>query len=306
MIENEEEDEDECRGENFMDYGKLLRRALNIVIEHKYLILLGALAALGGGVGNGNNFTYRTNAGQDNSTGMHFPAGIGIPLIAFLIIGLLTIFLLVWVIAAVARGGLVAGVNGIESGATTNFSTAWNSAWSKVLTLAGIALVPLLPLLVLAVGLLMTGMFFGLAVMVRQGVVTPVSTGFWAVALLLSCLALPFFLGLSLLRTFAERACMLENLGVWAAYQRSWAVIMNNLGPVLLLFFVQIGLGIGLAIVLFVPSVMMTLLCIFWPVLWLIQGAIAAFFSTLWTLAWREWTGLSTAYTFTPIVGSLA
>lgn len=32
-----------------------------------------------------------------------------------------------------------------------------------------------------------------------------------------------------------------------------------------------------------------------WPLLLLIQGAIAAYFSTVWTLAWREWTGLQLA-----------
>jgi hypothetical protein len=81
---------------------------------------------------------------------------------------------------------------------------------------------------------------------------------------------------------------------------------MANLGPVLLLFLVQIGIGIGLAVVLFVPSLIMTVLCVFWPLLLLIQGAIAAFFSTLWTLAWREWTGVSATYRLAPIARSLA
>lgn len=31
--------------------------------------------------------------------------------------------------------------------------------------------------------------------------------------------------------------------------------------------------------------------CFLWPLLLLIQGTVAAFFSTLWTLAWKEWTG---------------
>lgn len=30
-----------------------------------------------------------------------------------------------------------------------------------------------------------------------------------------------------------------------------------------------------------------------WPVLLLVNGAIAAYFSTLWTLAWRAWKATS-------------
>jgi hypothetical protein len=32
----------------------------------------------------------------------------------------------------------------------------------------------------------------------------------------------------------------------------------------------------------------------------LLRGAIAAYFSTMWTLAWREWTGLGHAAETTP------
>lgn len=49
-----------------------------------------------------------------------------------------------------------------------------------------------------------------------------------------------------LLRNFAERACILENLGVFAAYRRGWALI-HNLGPAIVLFLVQIALTIVLA-----------------------------------------------------------
>jgi hypothetical protein len=31
--------------------------------------------------------------------------------------------------------------------------------------------------------------------------------------------------------------------------------------------------------------------CLLWPLMLLVEGAITAYFSTVWTLAWREWTG---------------
>jgi hypothetical protein len=61
------------------------------------------------------------------------------------------------------------------------------------------------------------------------------------------------------------------------------------------LFLLQIVIGAVLAVMLFLPGLVMVLCCILWPVLLLIRGGIAAYFSTMWTLAWREWTGLGHA-----------
>ena len=83
---------------------------------------------------------------------------------------------------------------------------------------------------------------------------------------------------------------MLEGLGVFDSYRRGWEVATTNLAAAVLLFVIQIAITIGLGIALFVPSIVMVLCFVLWPVLLLIQGAIAAYFSTLWTLAWREWT----------------
>ena len=40
------------------------------------------------------------------------------------------------------------------------------------------------------------------------------------------------------------------------------------------------------------PSIVIALCCLLWPLFLLIQGATAAYFSTLWTLTWREWTAV--------------
>jgi hypothetical protein len=39
-----------------------------------------------------------------------------------------------------------------------------------------------------------------------------------------------------------------------------------------------------------VPGILIALCCVLWPLFLVLQGAIAAYFSTVWTLAWREWT----------------
>ena len=55
-------------------------------------------------------------------------------------------------------------------------------------------------------------------------------TGLAVIIGLLVCIVVPVALVLSVLRTFAERAAMLENLGVVDAYRRGWQVLVANLG----------------------------------------------------------------------------
>jgi hypothetical protein len=278
-----------------MDYSRLLNRAWTMIWTHKFLILLGVLAALGGG-GVGNNFSWRLNDGNSGNrapftfgegTFTGFPVALLILLIGFAI----ALALVLWVIGTVARGGLVTAVDGIESGGQASFMTAWAAGWHKVWPLLGIALLPAIPILVLVVaGLLATGVLAGFATLAGVNLAIPLRTGLAVVIGAFVCIAVPFALVLTLLRNFAERACMLENLGVLPAYRRGWDVLVRNLGPAILLFLIQIVLTILLAIVMIGPGLVIALCCLLWPVLLLIGGGVAAYFSTLWTLAWREWT----------------
>ena len=116
----------------------------------------------------------------------------------------------------------------------------------------------------------------------------------WVTILLVVFLvALPVALVLSALRALANRAAIIENLGVFAAYGRGLSALFGNFGPALLLLLIQIGLSIGVGLVLLLPGIVIALCCILWPVLLLVQGTIAAHFSAIWTLAWRRWTAPS-------------
>jgi hypothetical protein len=106
---------------------------------------------------------------------------------------------------------------------------------------------------------------------------------------------------LSLLRTFANRACMLEDLGVIKSYRRGFEVLAENLGPAIVLFLIQIAISIGIWIVLLLPGILIALCCFLWPLLLLIQGTFAAWYSTLWTLAWNQWTGVPEVVSGEPV-----
>jgi hypothetical protein len=206
-----------------------------------------------------------------------------------------------WVVATISRGGLIAGVSTIDGGGTSSFGAAWNAGWRKGWRLLGIGILPAIPGFLLLIagigGLVVLAGTYGL-LGEQTGWVPGVGIGVLLAAL--ACVLAPIALVLSLVRTFANRACMLEDLGVIASYRRGLSVLIENIGPAIILFLLQIVISVVLGVAMILPGLVMVLCCILWPVLLLIRGAIAAYFSTMWTLAWRDWTGLGQAETALP------
>jgi hypothetical protein len=142
------------------------------------------------------------------------------------------------------------------------------------------------------VGLLAFGAYAGIFALFGGDFADPTGwTGLGITIALCACIIIPIVLVLSILRNFAERACMLEDLGVIDSYRRGTNVLMANLGEAIVLILIQIALFIVLGILLFLPGLILILCCFLWPLLLVVQGAIEAFVSALWTLAWRTWTG---------------
>ncbi len=286
-----------------MDYGKLFTRAWDIIWKYKFLILLGVLVALSGSSGSsGNSSRYVFDGGDMPWSDMpSFDYGSpfqNLDLSILAVLGLITLGVVIivvglalWVVGTIARGGLISAVNDIEVDNQTNFSTAFRAGWKKGWRLLGIDLVPAIPGLALFIGSLTIFFSYGGFAELMDGVWPYAGMGPFLPLILLSCLLLPIILLLSIMSTFANRACMLEDLCVVASYRRGFEVLADNLGTALILFLIQITISIGLFIVMIVPGFLMVLCCLLWPLLILIQGAFSAYLSTLWTLAWREFVG---------------
>lgn len=286
-----------------MDYGKLFTRAWDIIWKYKFLILLGVLVALSGSSGSsGNQSRFIFDGGDlpwndmprfEYGTPFYNPdlSILAILGIVALVVGLIIVGFAFWVVGTISKGGLISAVNDIELNTPSTFSTAFQAGWKKGWRLLGIDLVPAIPGLALFIG--------GLAIFLSYGGFVEMMDGVWPFAgigpflplILLTCLLLPIILFLSMMRTFAMRACMLEDLGVVASYRRGFEVLAGNLGTALILFLIQIAVSIGLFIVMILPGILMVLCCLLWPILILVQGAFSAYISTLWTLAWRDWVG---------------
>ena len=283
-----------------MDYGKLFTRAWDIIWKYKFLILLGVLVALSGSSGSsGNQSRYLFEGGDIPWNDMpRFDYGspfqdLDLSILAILGLIALGVVLVVvglalWLAGTISRGGLISAVNDIELDTPATFSSAFQAGWKKGWRLLGIDLVPAIPGFALFIGGLAIFLSYGGFVEMMDGVWPYAGIGPFLPLILLTCLLLPIILFLSMMRTFAMRACVLEDLGVVASYRRGFEVLAGNLGTALILFLIQIAVSIGLFIVMIVPGILMVLCCLLWPVLILVQGAFSAYISTLWTLAWRE------------------
>jgi hypothetical protein len=281
-----------------MEYGKIVERSVNIVWQNKYLILLGILASLGSGAFTGGGGGGGGGGQGGNGQPGQFPefsdeiAGLAVGAVVALACVALLVGILFWVISTIARGGLITSVDTVESGGKSSFSHGWRAGRERAWTLLGIGLLPGIPGLILFMaGLVALGAYGGMSALFGEQFAAPGMAGLGGIVALVACVLVPIILVLTILRSFAERAAMLENLGVLDAYRRGWNVLTANLGEALLLFLLQVGIFIVLGIALFLPGIVVVLCCLLWPLLLVVQGATSAFISTLWTLAWRKWTG---------------
>lgn len=287
-----------------MDYGAIFKRSANIVWQSKFLIVLGFLAALGSGAfpsggGGGPSGTAGNGNGQPFGDPGQFPdfggefAALAVGTILALLCLVLLIGIALWVVSTVARGGLIAAVDAIETGEKSSLGRAWGAAWQKVWRLLGIGLLPGIPgLLLFIIAVVGLGAYGGAVALFGEEIVEPLGrTGLPVALALFACIIVPIILALAIVRNFAERACMLEDLGVIDSYRRGWNVLVGNLGEAIVLFVLQIAIFVVLGIVFFIPGLIVALCCLLWPLLIVVQGAITAFVSAVWTLAWRQWTG---------------
>ena len=286
-----------------MDYGNLFAKAWDIIWKNKFLILLGVLIVLGGsGTGNGTQGQYLftdSDIRWEDFPRFEFdqpfqnwqPPIFAVGSIAFIVVVLLLIGLAFWVVGQIARGGLIFGVNEIEKGNETNFSEGFLAGWNKIWSLIGIGLIPAIPGLILLVAGGATFFAFGGFAALTQGNYNLIAPGVFVPLFVLACVLIPISIILSILRTFANRACMLEDQGVINAYKCGFEVLGDNLGPAILLFIIQIAISLGFGIMMILPSILIALCCFLWPLFILIEAAFITYFSTLWTLAWNEWVG---------------
>lgn len=303
-----------------MDYGRLLNRAWQITWRWKVLWILGFLASLGRmGMGS-NNVSYTTDSAEwQGLQGLQVPPAL-VGVICALGCVVLLLVLAIWVVSIMARGGLIAGVREIEEEGNTTFSSAWRVGRNRFWTLVGIGVLAAIPMFILVFVLALT-LAAGIVVSAQAGAGSGDLSGSWALiaplvlcGTTLCCGLILVGLVLGQIRIYAERAAIIEGLGWIDAFRRGWQVLRDNLGPTIVLWLILFVLGMALVVmiaavtaVLFLPMVALVggadfrawavvpLVCgglIGIVVLAVVASILETFTSGLWTLAFRELTGL--------------
>jgi len=212
-----------------------------------------------------------------------------------LVIGVMLLGIVVGVTAIVARGALIASAGEVST--ITNLGAALKISWRKAWRLIIIASIPPIPvtIAVILIVILVTvviqhsGGIDELAgseeLQVQIGGVLMIASAI----ILLPFSVVTFALGL--LSTLADRACILEDCKVIESYRRGWEMLRGNVASAVLLALLHIVAGSVIGSLLFVPEMLSMLCFAVVPLLWIVEGIEKTFFITMWTLAWREWTG---------------
>jgi hypothetical protein len=300
-----------------MDYGNTLSRAWKITWNNKILWLFGFLAGLGasGGGNGGGRGNVRVSNGNgwpgnilppDLERQLQRPEVIAIVITVACV--LLVIGLALFVLSIVGRGGLIGGIRLADDNGKVSFGEAWSVGVRNFWRMLGIQLILLLA------GLLIGS--FGLF----TGLIGAATLGLGLVCLLpILCVLVLALIPLSILAHFAQFGIVVDNLGVMDAFRKSWQVLKDNLGPIIILAIILVIIGIVAGLVLVAPFVGivlptvaafilnpehpnpglligsgLALLC-YLPIAIVLGSILQTWSVSVWTLAYRQFTGAARA-----------
>jgi hypothetical protein len=301
-----------------MDYGKVLKRAWEIMWRWKALWILGFLVSLGqgGGGGGGSNIRFSSSdweGWQSNWNVSPDAVGAVIAVVVALACVAILIGIALWVVSTIARGGLIAGVQQVEDEGSTSFGRAWRVGVKRFWTLFGITVLTALPTIIL--GLLTAAVVVLSIIGVVEGSQSSdptVGLGVLGIVCggLFCCGTIIVTWLLGLIQIYADRAAVLEGLGWIEAFKRGWQVLKTNIGPTLIFWLIFLAIGIVIAGVVFagVAATAVPIIGLFtttdvgaWVIAPICCGGLIAmvlgaligsvvntFTSATWTLAYRE------------------
>ena len=324
-----------------MNYGEVITLAGKLLWWHKHLWVLGLVIALlsgnCGGVGSSFNFPGTPGGQFEEDDVAGGPSGplrwlseidpaVLIGTFLALLVGLLLlglVWFLAWLILRpVARGGIAYSVSRLADGQPSGFGVAWGGAWRRKGSLVGIVL-----LLEFLPGLLLVILIAGLIVWILAPIIAAgsdfgdaagglfaasLATGIVAICCLV-VLAIPTMILLGVLTELSSIAAVLEQRSAGRAIGRAWQLMRNRPGPLAVIWFVTVAVGMVLGTIAAMPALAIALLFVL-PLLgsdspplglWVLAGFfltlaglfglvmtswVTAYSTSLWTLAFRRLT----------------
>jgi hypothetical protein len=304
------------------NFGDVLSRAWQIIWKHKVLWIFGILAGCSRG---SSNFRGNSGGGGGGNGGpgqlppevMRVFEIIQQNLTMFIVLGCVLI-LLIWAVTiflgTIGRVGLIRGTFQAEEGAEKLiFGQLFSESMPYFWRIFGLSLIIAIPVLVVLAALIAGLVAFAISAgngndAARVGVfgIVPIMIGCF-------CLLVPVMFVVGMIIRQAENAIVLEDLPVMPAISRGWEVFKANLGPIVLMAIILAVLGVVVGLIIALPILAIVVpaaltfalgnqqnwtpmifagicLCLYVPVVWVLNGILTAYTESAWTLTYMRLT----------------
>jgi hypothetical protein len=303
------------------NFGEVLTRAWQIVWKNKVLWIFGILAGCGRG---GTRFNSSSQGrGGDGGFEQLPPEVLRVLQIiqenlAIILVAGCILILLLWALTiflgTIGRIGLIRGTLQAEQGAERLiFGQLFSESTPYFWRMFGLSLLVSIPVLIVVAALVAGVVSLAISAGTGSDAGTVGLIGMVPLLIGCFCLLVPIMFVVGMIVRQAENAIVLEDLRVMPALSRGWDVFRANLGPIVLMAIILavialvIGFVITLPVILIVfpaviafaagdaqnwtPLIMMTVgLCIYTPILLVLNGIMMAFTESAWTLTYMRLT----------------
>jgi hypothetical protein len=214
-----------------MNYGEIIGRAWALTWRTKRLWLLGLLVTIGVG-GNTAGGTSPTGANPGGAEPIRAFSADQLVLLLGIVGVLMVLAITLWVVSVIARGALIAAVNRLERDGVCTLGQAWADGVHNFGRLFIIGLITAIPGLLTAFFTLMAA----IPALTGAGVGGALSATVYACFVPLCCTLALAGLVLGAIQLFVDRAAVVEDLSVGAAFSRGWQMLRANISDLFLLF----------------------------------------------------------------------
>ena len=234
-------------------------------------------------------------------------------LIQFLAI-IVAVICVIWIVSiflsTIGKISLIRGASQAEGGAERLiFGQLFSESMPYFWRMLGLSLILLLPVFLIAMAVAIT-LVMGIAAS-GNGDTSFALLGILPLMLGCFCLLVPVMFVLGMIFRQAERAIVLEDVGVMPALSRGWDIFRANLGTIILMAIILAVIGFVVGIVVAIPIFIIVFptmmafivgraenttplifmgicICLYLPVAILAQGIATAFTESAWTLTYMR------------------
>ncbi|GAB4416867.1 MAG: hypothetical protein Kow002_03000 [Anaerolineales bacterium] len=297
------------------NFGEVLTRAWQITWKYKVLWIFGILASCSQGSGSGGgggNTGFQTGPSDSSLPPELRQFGYQMQSFGewaldnwwiFIVIGLVILLLIAVTVflGAIGRIGLIKGSYQaeIEAPESINFGELFSASVPYFWRVFGLSFLIGLAFLLLLLPL------------VAFGVLTA-GVGFLCI-LPLICLLIPVGWAVAVLIEQANRAIVLEDLGILDALKRGWEIVKSNVGVLIIMSLILFGINFVVGLLIALPIILVVFptvfafamgngesltplyvagicICLYIPVSWLASGILNTFTQSSWTLTYMQLT----------------